>query len=242
MTALGSLIVGGMSAPAADDVLPVHLATVVFPENHPLRGQKGDVMGCAIRHKHGIVLFDTGIGAGNAFIDLYYEPVRRSLADALAEHGHQLSDVTAVINSHLHFDHCGNNHLLPGIPIYAQTCELDLGRGPLYTVPEWIDFPGAEYRLVDGDARIAAGIRIIATPGHTSGHQSVVLDYGDRPIVLAGQAIYSKAECELIAEKGTLSDDDPPPDPDGYLASANRILELRPRRVHFSHDAAIWNG
>ena len=230
-----------MSAPAAD-VLPMHLATVVFPESHPLRGQIGAIIGFAIRHQRGIVLFDTGIGAGNTLIDHSYQPVRRSLADALADHGHQLSDVTAVINSHLHFDHCGNNHLFPGVPIYAQAVELELARGPRYTVPDWIDFPGAEYRLVDGDARIAAGIRIIATPGHTGGHQSVVLDEADRPVVLAGQAIYSKEEYEHLTEHRTLTHDDPPPDPSGYLASANRILGLRPRRVHFSHDAASWHG
>jgi glyoxylase-like metal-dependent hydrolase (beta-lactamase superfamily II) len=100
--------------------------------------------------------------------------------------------------------------------------------------------PGAEYRVIDGDARIAAGIRIIATPGHTRGHQSLVLDRTDRPVVLAGQAIYSKAEYEHIADRGALIDDDPPPDDDEYLASANRILELRPQRVHFSHDTTIW--
>lgn len=231
-----------MGVPTADDVLPMHLATVVFPEGHPLRGQSGDVVGFAIRHRRGIVLFDTGIGSGSALIDRYYQPVRRSLADALAEHGHHLSDVTAVINSHLHFDHCGNNHLLPGVPIYAQSGELALARGPRYTVPGWIDFPGVEYHIIDGDTRVAAGIRVISTPGHTGGHQSLVLDGADRPIVLAGQAIYSKAEYEHILEHGTLTDDDPPPDPDGYLASANRILELRPQRVHFSHDSATWSG
>ena len=231
-----------MAGPRGDDVLPMHLATVVFPDDHPLRGQSGDVLGFAIRHRRGVVLFDTGIGAGNALVDRYYQPVRRSLTDALRDHGHQLSDVTAVINSHLHFDHCGNNHLLPGVPIYAQGVELELARGPRYTVSDWIDFPGAEYRSVDGDVRIAAGIRIIATPGHTGGHQSLVLDEADQPIVLAGQAVYSKAELEHIAEAATLAGEDPPPDPASYLASANRILELRPRRVHFSHDASIWNA
>lgn len=235
-------MVSGMSAPTVGDVLPMHLATVVFPEGHPLRGQTGDVIGFAVRHQRGIILFDTGIGAGNELIDRHYQPVRRSLADALADHSHTLSDVSAVINSHLHFDHCGNNHLLPGVPIYAQADELDLARSPRYTVPDWIDFPGAEYRSIDGDTRIAAGIRIIATPGHTGGHQSLVLDHNDRPIVLAGQAIYSKAEYEHFVEHGTLTDDDPPPDPASYLVSANRIRELRPRRVHFSHDTAIWHG
>lgn len=231
-----------MAAPFSEVVLPMRLATVVFPENHPLRGQQGDVMGFAIRHPGGIVLFDTGIGEGNALVDRYYQPVRRSLADALTDHGHQLSDVTAIINSHLHFDHCGNNHLLPGIPIYAQAGELALARSPRYTVPDWIDFPDAAYRVIDGDSLVAAGIRVIATPGHTSGHQSVVLDETDRPVVLAGQAIYSRAEYEHIADRGTLTNDDPPPDRGDYLASANRILGLRPRRVHFSHDSAIWSG
>lgn len=220
----------------------MHLATIIFPESHPLAGQRGDVVGFAIRHDRGIILFDTGIGRGNPFIDQYYQPVRRALADALADHGHQLSDVTAVINSHLHFDHCGNNPLLPGVPIYAQVLELALARSPKYTVPDWIDFPGAEYQAVDGDARVAPGVRIIATPGHTGGHQSLVLDRTDRPVILAGQAIYSRAEYEDLAESGALADGDPPPDPGGYLASATRIIGLRPRRVHFSHDTSVWEG
>lgn len=231
-----------MTAPRAEDVLAMHLATVTFPESHPLAGQRGDILGFAVRHDGGLVLFETGIGAGSELIDRYYQPDRRSLDDALADHGHALGDVTAVVNSHLHFDHCGNNHLLPGVPIYAQVDELELARTPRYTVPEWIDFPDAEYRPIDGDTRVAPGIQVIATPGHTGGHQSLVLDGGDAPVVLAGQAIYAKAEYDHIAAHGTLLDDDPPPDPERYLASARRIIELRPRRVHFSHDTAVWHG
>lgn len=229
-----------MAAPTAEDVLPMALASVVFPEFHPLAGQRGEVLGFAIRHRRGLVLFDTGIGAGSAVIDRYYRPERRSLVDALASHGHELADVTAVVNSHLHFDHCGNNHLLPGIPIYAQAAELELARTPQYTVPDWIDFEGAAYRVIDGDARVADGIRIITTPGHTRGHQSVVLEGADRPVVLAGQAIYSKEECDHLAAQGTLVEGDPQPDPERYLESAQRVLDLRPSRVHFSHDPAVW--
>ena len=230
---------------AADaDVLPMLLATVVFPEFHPLAGQRGDVLGFAIRRATGdggLVLYDTGIGEGSGLIDRFYQPIRRPLADALADHGYGLDDITAVVNSHLHFDHCGNNPLLPGIPIYAQTVELDLARTtPRYTVPDWIDFPGAEYRPIDGDHRLASDVRIIATPGHTGGHQSLVVDGVDGPIVLAGQAIYSRGECERIAEDGNLLEVDES-DPDAYRASASRLLELRPRRVHFSHDAEVWH-
>jgi glyoxylase-like metal-dependent hydrolase (beta-lactamase superfamily II) len=230
-----------MTVPAAEDVLPMRLASVVFPDFHPLRGQQGDVLGFAIRHPRGVVLFDTGIGFGSALIDRFYQPERRSLEEALAEHGHQLSDVTAVVNSHLHFDHCGNNHLLPGVPIYAQSVELELARTPRYTVPDWVDFAGAEYRVIDGDEQVARGIRVIATPGHTGGHQSVVLDVGSRPIVLAGQAISSKAELETRLRDGTAGDDEATGEGPGYLASVQRLLDLRPRRVHFSHDAESWS-
>jgi len=231
-------------APTSDDILPLLLARVVFPSFHPLHGQHGEVLGFAVRCRSGIVLFDTGVGEGSDVVDGFYAPERRPLADALADHGVALTEVTAVVNSHLHFDHCGNNHLLPGVPIYAQTEELQAARTPRYTIPEWIDFPGAEYRSVEGEHQVARDVRIVPTPGHTGGHQSLVVHVAgvDRPIVLAGQAIASAAECELLAAGGSVGEGDPPPDPDAYLASAHRLLSLRPRRVHFSHDRAVWSA
>ena len=226
--------------PDVHDVLPLHLASVTFPDDHPLRGQTGEVMGFAIRHRHGVVLFDTGIGAGSRLVDRYYQPVRHSLDDALAHHDLQLGQVTAIVNSHLHFDHCGGNLRFPGVPIYAQRVELDAARQPMYTVPDWVDFPDAEYRVLDGEAQVVPGVRIIETPGHTTGHQSIVIDGGAGPVVLAGQAIYSRAECDFIARNGSLPDGDPPPDGPRYLASAQQLLQLRPRRIHFSHDTDVW--
>ena len=93
-----------------------------------------------------------------------------------------------------------------------------------------------------GDARVAAGVRIVSTPGHTSGHQSVVLDVKEGIVVLVGQAIYSKAEYEDIQTTATTSGEDPPPDPARYLASAMQLIRLRPRRVYFSHDHAVWDA
>jgi len=228
------------------EVLPLHLATFTFPEGTPkLAGQTGEVLGFAVRHRRGIVLFDTGIGEGSELVDRFYRPVRRSLVDALADHDHALADVTAIVNSHLHFDHCGNNALLPGVPIYVQEGELTAARAPRYTVPDWVDFPGAEYRVIDGSAAVHDGIRVLATPGHTSGHQSVVVDAGeDAPVVLAGQAVYTRAEYAHIAEHRSLpqDDDDAGAPDDRYLASALTLVDLGPRRVHFSHDAAVWTG
>jgi glyoxylase-like metal-dependent hydrolase (beta-lactamase superfamily II) len=222
------------------DVLPLHLASVTFPDFHPLRGQTGDVLAFAVRHPTGLLLFETGVGRGNAFLDELYRIQHESIEEALAAHDHRLSDVRAVVNSHLHFDHCGNNSRFPGVPIYVQTSEYRAIHEPYYTVPEWVDFDDADYALIDGDVQIAAGVRVLSTPGHAPGHQSVILDTADGPVALAGQAIYSRAEYEHVRASGRLREEDPPPDPAQYLTSAMRLIELQPRRVHFSHDRAVW--
>ena len=62
----------------------------------------------------GLLLFDTGLGQGEADLDAHYRPHRRGLDEALNAAGVQLSDVTMVVNCHLHFDHCGGNPELAG--------------------------------------------------------------------------------------------------------------------------------
>jgi hypothetical protein len=52
-----------------EDVVPLHLAEITFPNTHPLSGQTGQVFGFAICHLQGVILFETGIGTGNDVID-----------------------------------------------------------------------------------------------------------------------------------------------------------------------------
>jgi hypothetical protein len=54
---------------SVDDVVPLHLADVTFPDWHPLDGGTGAVLAFALRHPTGLLLFETGIGTGNQFID-----------------------------------------------------------------------------------------------------------------------------------------------------------------------------
>ena len=223
------------------DVIPLHLADVTFPSFHPLAGQTGELFAFAVRAR-GLILFETGIGLGNEWIDAHYQVVHRPLDAELERHGHRLDEVRAVVNSHLHFDHCGRNCLFPGVPIYAHTAELSAVRQPRYTIPAWVDFAGAEYREVDGDTKVADGVTIVSTPGHSPGHQSVLVDTAEGTVVLAGQAVYSRAEYDHILATGEVPPDDPAPDPDAYRASAHRLIGLQPRRVFFSHDAAVWEA
>src|SRR3989442_7371970 len=112
-----------------NDVVPLHLADVTYPGSHPLAGKDGPVLGFAIRHPNGIVLVDTGIGEGNAWIDENYRPRRRDVREALAAAGLDAHAVRFVVSTHLHLDHCGQNPAFARVPIPGQRAQLDAARG-----------------------------------------------------------------------------------------------------------------
>src|SRR5438045_6453613 len=75
-------------------------------------------------------------------------------------------DVASVINTHLHFDHCGGNRLFPGVPIHVQARELADARSLHdYTIREWVDFDGATYVEHVGEVELLPGIRLLPAPG-----------------------------------------------------------------------------
>jgi N-acyl homoserine lactone hydrolase len=55
-----------------------------------------------------------------------------------------------------------------------------------YTIREWVDFEGAEYVEHDGEVELLPGIRLMPAPGHTDGHQVVVVETDEGPVVLGG--------------------------------------------------------
>ena len=151
--------------------------------------------GHAVVHSGGVFLFDNGVGFGDAEIDATFSPRARPIEEVLTGRGISLADVTGVANCHLHFDHSGQNVRLPkGVPIFVQRAEWAMVHEPDYTVPEWIDAPGLTYELFDGEMEVAPGLRLIPTPGHAPGHQSLVMDAPDGTIVFAGQAVMTRAE------------------------------------------------
>src|SRR5712691_5465576 len=205
------------------DVIPLHLADVTYPPPHPLAGQDGPVLAFAIRHPDGIVLVDTGIGDGNEWIVTNYRPRARDIRVALAAAKLNPDSVRAIVNTHLHFDHCGQNRAFAGTPIHVQRTELDLARHESHTVVEWVTFPGATYESLDGDREIVESVSVLATPGHTPGHQSVTVRTGDGLVLIVGQA----AQDARSFATG-------PAD-----ASVRRLRELNADRIHFSHDRAV---
>jgi N-acyl homoserine lactone hydrolase len=142
-----------------------------------------------VEHPDGLVLVDTGMIDSLPELDEAWHPDPHPLPDEL------VSQVALVINTHLHFDHCGGNRLFPGVPIHVQVRELAAARTePDYTVSQWVDFDGARYVEHDGDAEVLPGIRVLPAPGHTEGHQVVLVDSADGLVVLGGDVAYTFGE------------------------------------------------
>ena len=220
------------------EIVPLHHADFRFPDP-ALAHRRGVVMGYAVRHSRGILLFDTGFGFGNDELDVRYRIEARRITDVLTEAGLRLDDVTAVVNCHLHVDHAGQNSELPGIPIHVQPLEWEVAHTTEHTILEWIDFPGARYELTAGDHDVAPGIRVIATPGHTPGHQSLAIETDRGLVVLAGQAVYTVEEWAGTPDE--LEGRSNAPAPEDYDRSLDRLRGLEPRTVHFGHDRRTWH-
>jgi glyoxylase-like metal-dependent hydrolase (beta-lactamase superfamily II) len=218
-------------------ILPMELATFQFPDPELAR-RRGVVMGYAVRHPTGVLVFDTGFGFGNEELEATYHPVGRHIGDALAEVGVDIDEVTAVVNCHLHADHAGQNGAFPGVPIHVQPAEWELAHTPDHTILGWIEAPGTTYRQTAGDHEVAPGIRIIATPGHTPGHQSIVVATNEGPTILAGQACYTVGE--WIGDPDALEGRSGANDREAYDRSIERLRALDPVRIRFGHDRQAW--
>jgi glyoxylase-like metal-dependent hydrolase (beta-lactamase superfamily II) len=226
----------------AADIFPLHLANVTLPEGEPWpAGIPFPVVAHAVAHRDGVFLFDTGLGSGNAEVDELFSPERYPIEEALAAHGIAMADVTAVANCHLHFDHGGGNGRFPDRPIFAQRREWEMVHEPDYTIPEWVDVPGLSYEFLDGDTEVAPGLRLLPTPGHSPGHQSLVVQAPAGNVVIAGQAVLTVAEWEGTPKRDRSGE---PREGDEqretYAASVERLRALEPVRVHFVHDPAVW--
>jgi N-acyl homoserine lactone hydrolase len=214
------------------EIIRLHLARIGALRNIPVHG-------FVIKHpRAGAILVDTGVGWPTELVK-EWKVVNRRAADALAEHDLSPADVRIVINSHLHFDHCGQNTVFKHAPFYVQRKELDRARRQEKTTVEWFDFTGARFELLDGDAEIAEGVRVVATPGHTVGHQSVLVDTPDGSAVMIGDAAYT-SDIYLEADRADLSEwRGQHSDRRAWTRSLRRLHRMHPHAVHFCHDTHV---
>lgn len=210
----------------AASVHRLHFASVWVDEN------RIEVYGYLILTGRHAVLIDSGVGENSPLVERLFRPRRQSLVELLDGQGVKPNDVTTIINSHLHYDHCGNNRLFPQAEILVQKRELQAACQPGYGIRDWFDYDGARLKAVSGDAEVTPGIRLIASHGHTPGHQSVLVEDADQPILIAAQAALSAAEFEAGGNVEEAFEGLESP----YLESISRLKSLNARRVCFSHD------
>jgi glyoxylase-like metal-dependent hydrolase (beta-lactamase superfamily II) len=145
------------------------------------------------------ILIDTGIGDLPEELSKYYKPQRpETLEQTLSKQGLSPKDISLVINTHLHVDHCGNNQLFKNAKFIVQEAELTYAQNPDRFMkggyfPQF--FEGLNFKTVAGDAEIIPGVSVILTSGHTPGHQAVVVDATDS--VLGKRFIYCGDESPL---------------------------------------------
>src|SRR5215510_14347050 len=191
-----------MTAPASITITPVLVADLLA-EDHP----------------DARVLVDTGmteLHPAVADLDLRIRPLSKQNFD--------LAGIDIVVNTHLHYDHCGGNHLFAGRPIHVQRRELADARSlDRYTIREWVDFDGATYVEHEGEVELLPGIRLLPTPGHTDGHQSVLVETGGRPVVVGG---------DVAVWFGEL--DEP------HTEGQRRVRALDPELVWLAHEHEPW--
>lgn len=116
------------------------------------------------------------------------------MEDALDSVGLSPDDVEIVINTHLHDDHCGNNLFFIKARFFIQSLEIDCCHNPhpldYRYDPEFID--GLEIVPVDGDMEVLPGIKLIFTPGHTPGCQTVCVETLLGPAIIPGMCCHNK--------------------------------------------------
>jgi N-acyl homoserine lactone hydrolase len=223
----------------ARDVVRLHMGHFIAPGHLPFPGAAVVVTAFLVRHPSGPVLLDTGIGVGMPEVEAMYRPERRPLDEVLRDAGTAPGEIRAVANCHLHFDHSGNNFRFPNVPILAQKVEREAAAAPNYTLPGPVaEFDGALFELLEGEAEIVPGVRIVPTPGHVPGHQSFVVDTQEGRIVIAGQAFQDAAMYARDLYAWRL-DSAGSPHPE-YAPWVARLQEFDPWRVTFAHDLAIW--
>jgi N-acyl homoserine lactone hydrolase len=129
----------------------------------------------------------------------------------LDEIGVSPDDVKYVINTHLHWDHTGGNRFFPKATFFVQNAEYryayhpDTNLGASY-MRNHFDHE-LNYRLLDGDEDVANGVRIMMTPGHTPGHQSVLATFETgKSLLIAGDAAYTFENIEKRIPPGNCYD------------------------------------
>jgi len=197
------------------------------------------------------ILVDTGCSDVDWALRHHY-PTRRTPEEepiaALASVGASPNDIDVVIQTHLHWDHCWNNHLFVNATFVVQREELRYAAAPLPVhfrsyetpviglTPRFRDTP---YRVIEGDAEVVEGVQVLLLPGHTPGMQGVLVQTAQGRYLLAGdnvplsENLAGDAQQEIVPGSNYVNLED-------YYLSLRRMQQLVAKdRIIPGHDRAV---
>lgn len=194
----------------------------------------------------GPILIDTGMP--EAFINNpdYYKGTKRegrvvpnmsegdSIVNVLKRVGYRPDEIQMVISSHLHLDHAGGNGHFRNRPILIQRAEYDAAIGDNEYSPSECRIPDLNYQIIEGDYDLIPGVQVLFTPGHSPGHQSVlVTTERSGPVLLTIDVAYVRENFENGVPFLTY-------DQELATQSIQRmrqlVEEVRPSALFFGHD------
>lgn len=170
---------------------------------------------------------------------LYTQTADQKIEAALGKLGVKCEQIDLVINTHLHWDHCGGNGRFPRAEFIVQEEELRIARDPLPLHAAGYSSEVVNetcFTTVKGDTGIADGVSVVFTPGHTTGMQGVLVQEETTRYFICGDTV-ALFEC---LEK------DPPVvgaiyvDLREYYASLKRILGLGAVNLP-GHDSKVFD-
>ena len=176
----------------------------LFSDTGKYDGQSGRIVDPCflIRHPKGMLLWDTGLGDALVGHDVPANAdgvalhVERGLADQLSQIGVTTADVTYLAFSHFHLDHTGNANLFGASTWILSQAELDWALRtpppPIVNVETFSAYRSAHTIMIHSDYDVFAdgSVRILKTPGHTPGHQVLLVKLAKAGTVLLSGDLY----------------------------------------------------
>jgi N-acyl homoserine lactone hydrolase len=183
------------------------------------------------------ILVETGIGELPETYRKFHTVKRnpdQALRAQLQKHKIKPEEITLVINTHLHFDHCGNNALFSNAKFYVQAEELRYAYAPdrfqkAAYLRKFFD-ADLDYVLVRGKHQLTENIILVPTPGHSIGHQSVLIKGERKNYVYCGDAAPLRENLEKRNIPGVLYR------ADQALKSIDKLRSIKNAAYIYSHD------